>query len=79
MDIKAPFEKYKIFYEGDIKSIKRSIEILKSSKIPFLFRTTFDYDILTELDLEQIKKIAYPSNYIVQECNRNMKYSDKIS
>ncbi|MDR3112013.1 MAG: anaerobic ribonucleoside-triphosphate reductase activating protein [Elusimicrobiota bacterium] len=67
MDIKAPFEKYKLFNGANLGSIKRSIEILKSSKIQHLFRTTFDTEILTESDLEEIKKIVYPSNYAVQE------------
>jgi pyruvate formate lyase activating enzyme len=67
MDIKAPFAKYGVFYDGNINAIKQSIEILKKSKIPAIFRTTFDTGILVEKDLEEIKRIAFPINYIIQQ------------
>ncbi|MDR2708381.1 MAG: anaerobic ribonucleoside-triphosphate reductase activating protein [Elusimicrobiota bacterium] len=68
MDIKAPFEKYEKFYDGDIKNIKRSISLIKNSKILYQFRTTYDKEILTESNIEEIREIA-GANFTLQPRN----------
>ncbi|AKL98344.1 anaerobic ribonucleoside-triphosphate reductase activating protein [Endomicrobium proavitum] len=70
MDIKAPFAKYNLFYKGSVKNIADSISIIKSSNIPHLFRTTYDKNILTQTDLEDIKNLTAPSKHITQECGK---------
>ena len=71
MDIKSPMEKYNFFFGGDLNLIKQSINIIKSSGLPSLFRTTYDTDILNEKDISEIKNITSGSKYIVQECIKN--------
>ncbi|MDR2426875.1 MAG: anaerobic ribonucleoside-triphosphate reductase activating protein [Endomicrobium sp.] len=66
MDIKSPLEKYNLFYKGDIKKIENSIFIIKNSKVPHLFRTTFDEELLCKLDLQIIEELVFPSRHIVQ-------------
>ncbi|MDR0618056.1 MAG: anaerobic ribonucleoside-triphosphate reductase activating protein [Endomicrobium sp.] len=71
MDIKTDFKKYHTFFSGDLNLIKTSINIIKSSNIVHLFRTTYDEDILQDIDLHNIKNFIDKSNYIVQECNKH--------
>jgi pyruvate formate lyase activating enzyme len=70
MDIKAPAEKYNLFFKGDLYTIKQSIKIIQSSGIKHLFRTTYDTDILNDLDLSLIKKVTANSIHITQECRK---------
>jgi pyruvate formate lyase activating enzyme len=70
MDIKANFAKYSTFFNGDLNLIKLSIDIIKTSGITHLFRTTYDRDILQDKDLLNIKNFIDKSDYIVQECNK---------
>jgi pyruvate formate lyase activating enzyme len=70
MDIKSPAEKYNLFFKGDLDTIKQSIKIIQSSGIKHLFRTTYDTDILNDLDLSQVKKITSSSTHIIQECRK---------
>jgi pyruvate formate lyase activating enzyme len=70
MDIKADFAKYHTFFSGDLNLIKTSINIIKSSNVMHLFRTTYDEDILQDIDLHNIKNFIDKSNYVVQECNK---------
>jgi pyruvate formate lyase activating enzyme len=70
MDIKADFNNYSTFFNGDLNLIKLSIHIIKFSGIRHLFRTTYDRDILQDKDLLNIKIFIEKSNYIVQECNK---------
>ncbi|MCA6072034.1 MAG: anaerobic ribonucleoside-triphosphate reductase activating protein [Endomicrobium sp.] len=72
MDIKSSMEKYNLFFKGDLNLIKRSINIIKSSGLPSLFRTTYDTDILIEKDLSEIKDITSGSEYIIQKCKKLM-------
>ena len=69
--IKTDFKKYYTFFSGDLNLIKTSINIIKSSNIVHLFRTTYDEDILQDIDLHNIKNFIDKSNYIVQECNKH--------
>ncbi|HOM03432.1 MAG TPA: anaerobic ribonucleoside-triphosphate reductase activating protein [Acetivibrio sp.] len=56
MDVKAPFGKYNevCCAKVDIERIKKSIEIIKSSKIDYEFRTT----VAPGLDMDDILEIA---------------------
>ncbi|MBN2803595.1 MAG: anaerobic ribonucleoside-triphosphate reductase activating protein [Deltaproteobacteria bacterium] len=60
MDIKAPFNKYKSATGGfkDIKKIKDSIELIKSSQTAGEFRTTSYSWLHTKNDLKKIAAIA---------------------
>lgn len=56
MDIKAPLEKYSDITpinETDLCNVKKSIEFLKTNKVPYEFRTTF----APNLSVEDIKEI----------------------
>lgn len=68
MDIKAPLQKYGIFYKGDLKNIEESVSVIKTSQLPHLFRTTFDTDILDEKDIADIRAASAPSEFVLQEC-----------
>jgi pyruvate formate lyase activating enzyme len=70
MDIKSPAEKYNLFFKGDLDTIKQSIKIIQSSGLKHLFRTTYDTDILNDLDLSVIKKVTADSIHIIQECKK---------
>ncbi|MCA6070777.1 MAG: anaerobic ribonucleoside-triphosphate reductase activating protein [Endomicrobium sp.] len=70
MDIKSSMEKYNLFFKGDLNLIKQSINIIKSSGLPSLFRTTYDTDILNEKDLSEIKDVTSGSEYIIQKCKK---------
>jgi pyruvate formate lyase activating enzyme len=77
MDIKSPLYKYGLFYKGDLENVKLSIEIIKSCGLPYLFRTTYDKDILNEADLVSIKELCSDlcsglssPRHIVQECRK---------
>jgi len=61
MDIKAPLDRYVelgFVKSKDItKQVEKSIEFLKSNKVPFMFRTTPIPELMTE-DLDAIQKIV---------------------
>jgi pyruvate formate lyase activating enzyme len=73
MDIKSPEDKYNLFFKGDLETIKQSLNIIQSSGIPHLFRTTYDKSILNEIDLSAIKRLVATSTYTVQECKEIVK------
>jgi len=56
MDIKAPFEKYNSLcgIEVNLASIRKSIEIIKSSSVSYEFRTTYVTSLLNEEDISKI-------------------------
>ena len=60
MDIKAPLESYSMLSGVDIstETIVKSIEVIASSGIPHLFRTTFVKPLLTEQDADKIIKLV---------------------
>lgn len=69
MDIKNTFEKYDktCGTEVDISKIKKSIEILKTSKIDYEFRTTLVNELHTLSDVEEIgKELKGNSKYFLQ-------------
>ncbi len=70
MDLKAPPEKYHILagISVDVATVLCSVEILQHSKIPHLFRTTYDTRYLNEDDLAALKRLVEGSPYLVQAC-----------
>lgn len=71
MDIKAPFSKYAQLSGTPISipDIQKSIDIIAKSGVKHIFRTTWDKKLLTEADLEAIRKLLpQKSAFVVQEC-----------
>jgi len=69
MDIKAPFHKYEsgIGRPVNIEAIKRTVELIKASGVPYEFRTTVVKALLSPADIEQIgKDIAGAEHYYLQ-------------
>ncbi len=70
MDIKSPFSKYTetVGRAVNVNNIKKSIEIIKESGIPYEFRTTIVKSMLSFLDIEEIgKEIKGANNYYLQK------------
>ncbi len=70
MDVKAPFEKYKLLAGCDVNvgHIKKSIEAIIFSGIDHEFRTTFVKPLLTKEDLDVIRtQIKGAKRYNVQQ------------
>jgi pyruvate formate lyase activating enzyme len=70
MDIKAPLEKYETVagVKINIEKIQESINILKSSKIDYEFRTTVVPDLLGPDDLIKIAEMLRPAQkYVLQQ------------
>jgi len=71
MDIKAPWDKYQeiILVKPPIEKMKRTIEIIKKSKIPHDFRTTIHSKLHTSEDIKEISKIIGPEETLtLQVC-----------
>lgn len=58
MDIKASLEKYKQLGAKDTADLIRSIEILKTDKVPYEFRTTLVPEVVTIQDLTKIGELV---------------------
>jgi len=60
MDIKAPPEKYSLLIgkDIDVSLIFKSIEVIENYSLDYEFRTTFVPFLLSEDDIEKIKKIV---------------------
>jgi pyruvate formate lyase activating enzyme len=58
MDIKTSPEKYKLLGTVDIAALKRSVEILKTGKVPYEFRTTVVPEIVTAQDIPAIGELV---------------------
>jgi pyruvate formate lyase activating enzyme len=54
MDVKTSLEKYKLLGAKDTAGFMRSLESLKSGKVPFEFRTTVVPELVTAQDIENI-------------------------
>ena len=71
MDIKSPFALYDkvCAVKVDINAIKKSFDLVLSSKIPHEFRTTWPKDLLDKIDIDNIKN-TLPKNtkYVIQDC-----------
>lgn len=66
MDIKAPWNKYEEVGVKDDLPIRKTLDILRSTKIPFELRTTCSKKMLTEDDIEQIIGIAKGDRFYLQ-------------
>jgi len=73
MDVKAPPGRYHRVAGPGVRegAVWRSVEIVASSGVPHLFRTTWDQDLLSEADIRAIRE-ALPSGseYVVQRCRK---------
>ncbi len=58
MDIKTSPSKYKLLGTTDTVGLKRSVEILKASKVPFEFRTTVVPEIVVAEDIPLIGELV---------------------
>lgn len=79
MDIKAPLEKYSAVCGVEVKldDIRNSIEIIKNSGAPYMFRTTVVKRFLTIHDLLEIQNLAGdPSHYRLQNFSFDVKVLD---
>lgn len=74
MDIKAPLPIYhKLAGVGvAVATIYNSIDLIGTSGINHVFRTTWDRDLLTEDDINAIKLLLPAgSKFVIQECKRS--------
>lgn len=58
MDVKTSLEKYSLMGATDSAPIKRSIELLKTGKVPYEFRITVVPEIVTEADIPAIGELV---------------------
>jgi len=68
MDIKGPWDKYERFtgVAVDVKLVKRSVELLKSSSIDVEFRTTYVPHLMDEEDLRTVRRQVEPGRWVIQ-------------
>ena len=58
MDVKTSPEKYKLLGATDTTALKRSVEILKTGKVPYEFRTTVVPEIVNAEDIPAIGELV---------------------
>lgn len=58
MDVKTSADKYKLLGANDTKGLMRSIEMLKTGKVPYEFRTTVAPELVTAQDIINIGEIV---------------------
>ncbi len=70
MDLKAPLEKYRKITEVDTNTdiLRRSMDLIRQSGLAYEFRTTYDKEVLTEADIENLRQLTSNTCYRVQEC-----------
>lgn len=70
MDLKAPLQKYRDITEVDTNTdiLRRSMDLIRQSGLEYEFRTTYDKEVLTEADIESLRKLTNNTCYRVQEC-----------
>lgn len=70
MDLKAPLAKYALItgIETNPEIITRSMDIIRQSGLEYEFRTTYDKEVLTDADIEELETLSHHSHYRVQEC-----------
>lgn len=69
MDIKAPQDKYRLLCgcSVDLSKIRRSIDLIAASGVDHLFRTTVYKKLLSDQDIEQLKKeLPQQSTHVIQ-------------
>ncbi len=68
MDVKTCKEKYKLLGATDTTGLMKTIEILKTGKVPYEFRTTIVPQIVTKQDVTCIGEMAKGSkNHAIQQ------------
>ena len=80
MDIKAPWEKYHRIIGTDfpLDRLKKSVELIKQSGIPYDFRTTVHSELLNLEDLKKIAAIVGPNHRLtLQLCNQTQRFKTK--
>lgn len=81
MDLKAPVNKYESICTKkiDCKKIRKSVDIIKESGLPYEFRTTF-CDMLNIEDLKTIREeFGVFSNHVIQKCRQTNKDSNYVN
>ncbi|MBR4682902.1 MAG: anaerobic ribonucleoside-triphosphate reductase activating protein [Elusimicrobiaceae bacterium] len=70
MDLKAPLDKYREITEVDTNTdiLRKSMDLIRQSGLAYEFRTTYDKEVLTEADIENLKQLTDNIHYRVQEC-----------
>ncbi|MCQ2409999.1 MAG: anaerobic ribonucleoside-triphosphate reductase activating protein [Elusimicrobiaceae bacterium] len=70
MALKAPLEKYSLITGVDTKPeiLVRSMDLIRQSGLEYEFRTTYDKEVLTDVDIETLKQLTQNRCYRVQEC-----------
>ncbi|MBR4591721.1 MAG: anaerobic ribonucleoside-triphosphate reductase activating protein, partial [Elusimicrobiaceae bacterium] len=70
MDLKAPLEKYALItgVETNPEILRKSMDIIRHSGLPYEFRTTYDKEVLTPADIEALQELTHHTCYRVQEC-----------
>ena len=70
MDLKAPLEKYREITEVDTNTdiLRKSMDLIRQSGLEYEFRTTYDKEVLTDADIENLKQLTANLHYRVQEC-----------
>ena len=70
MDLKAPLEKYRAITEVDTNTdtLLRSMDLIRQSGLEYEFRTTYDKEVLTDADIDNLKQLTDTTHYRVQEC-----------
>jgi pyruvate formate lyase activating enzyme len=68
LDIKTSLEKYKQLGAQDTENLQKSIDILKTDKVPYEFRTTIVPEIVTIQDIDHIGELSKGSKtHVLQQ------------
>lgn len=87
MDLKAPLGKYRLMGFTDTNKIRKSMEILRNSSIPYEFRTTCPRELLSPSDIREVGKLIQineiwhlnpfnPRITLDPSCNRYTSYTE---
>jgi len=70
MDLKAPLDKYALITGVDANAtiLRRSMDLIRQSGLPYEFRTTYDKEVLTDADIAAISQLCEGKHFRVQEC-----------
>lgn len=72
MDIKAPWHKYQLLTgatEVNVKAVQDSVQLIASSSIAHHFRTTCPEQLLSESDIEMVKRtLPHNVSHVIQKC-----------
>jgi pyruvate formate lyase activating enzyme len=65
MDVKAPLERYQEVTKSNVKTddIRTSIDLIRTSGVPYVFRTTAVPGLLRVEDIEKIGELLKGSDY----------------